>query len=279
MEVFEQLKEIFGLSLIKTEDINFTLGALVALLFAFFATSFILRFFRKFVTRKLPIEDRNKFISIFQFLQYTIYIFVLMFTLKASGVDVTVLLTASAAIFIGLGFALQQLFQDLIAGILIILDQTLHVGDIIEIEGKVCRVEKISLRSTIAVTRNQRVMVIPNHKFLSDILFNWTQKSNIIRENVEVGVAYGSDTQLVKNILIECAKKHPRILKEFEPTVMFENFGDSSLDFALYFFINDGFTVPGIKSELRFEIDQQFRNHNITIPFPQRDVHLYQQNS
>ncbi|WP_026705856.1 mechanosensitive ion channel family protein [Flavobacterium soli] len=279
MELFEQLKEIFGLSLIKTKEVNFTLGALIALLFAFFATSFILRFIRKFVTRKLPADDRNKFISIFQFIQYAVYIFVLMFTLKASGVDVTVLLTASAAIFIGLGFALQQLFQDLIAGILIILDQALHVGDIIEIEGKVCRVEKISLRSTIAVTRNQRVMVIPNHKFMSDILFNWTQKSNIIRENVEVGVAYGSDTQLVKNILIECAKNHTRILNEYEPIVMFENFGDSSLDFALYFYIDDGFTVPAIKSELRFEIDQQFRKHNISIPFPQRDVHLYQQNS
>jgi len=275
MEIIDRLVEIFKFSLIKTEDINFTLGALVALIVAFMITSFFLRFIRKFITRKLPSEDKNKFISIFQFLQYLVYIFVLMFTLNASGVNISVLLTASAAIFIGLGFALQQLFQDLISGVLIILDQSLHVGDIIEIEGKVCKVQQISLRSTKAVTRNQRVLVIPNHKFMSDVLFNWTQNSNIIRENITVGVAYGSDTALVKNVLQNCVTKNPNVLKDPEPVVLFEDFGDSSLNFAVYFFINDAFTAPGLKSELRFEIDQQFRQHKITIPFPQRDVHVY----
>ncbi len=279
MEIIERLKDIFGLSLIKTEDVNLTLGAIIALILAFILTSYFLKFVRKFITRNLPPEDKNKFVSIFQFVQYLVYLFVIMFTLNASGVNISVLLTASAAIFLGLGFALQQLFQDLISGILIILDQSLRVGDIIEIDGKVCRVEKISLRSTKAVTRNLRVMVIPNHKFLTDILFNWTQNSEIIRENVEVGVAYGSDTELVKRILIDCVSRHESVLKSQEPVVMFENFGDSSLDFAVYFFVNDAFTVPRVKSELRFEIDRQFRLNKITIPFPQRDVHLFQPNS
>jgi small-conductance mechanosensitive channel len=279
MEIIEKIKDIFGLSLIKTEDVNLTLGAVIALILAFILTSYFLKFVRKFITRNLPLEDKNKFVSIFQFVQYLVYLFVIMFTLNASGVNISVLLTASAAIFLGLGFALQQLFQDLISGILIILDQSLRVGDIIEIDGKVCRVEKISLRSTKAVTRNLRVMVIPNHKFLTDILFNWTQNSDIIRENIEVGVAYGSDTELVKRILIDCVSKHESVLKISEPVVMFENFGDSSLDFAVYFFVNDAFTVPRVKSELRFEIDKQFRLNKITIPFPQRDVHLFQPNS
>lgn len=279
MEIFEKLKDIFGLSLIKTDDVNLTLGAIIALILAFIITSYFLKFVRKFITRNLPPEDKNKFVSIFQFVQYLVYLFVIMFTLNASGVNISVLLTASAAIFLGLGFALQQLFQDLISGILIILDQSLRVGDIIEIDGKVCRVEKISLRSTKAVTRNLRVMVIPNHKFLTDILFNWTQNSEIIRENIEVGVAYGSDTELVKRILIDCVSRHESVLKNPEPVVMFENFGDSSLDFAVYFFVNDAFTVPRVKSELRFEIDRQFRLNKITIPFPQRDVHLFQPNS
>lgn len=279
MEIIEKLKDIFGLSLIKTDDVNLTLGAIIALILAFIITSYFLKLVRKFITRNLPPEDKNKFVSIFQFVQYLVYLFVIMFTLNASGVNISVLLTASAAIFLGLGFALQQLFQDLISGILIILDQSLRVGDIIEIDGKVCRVEKISLRSTKAVTRNLRVMVIPNHKFLTDILFNWTQNSEIIRENVEVGVAYGSDTELVKRILIDCVSKHESVLKSQEPVVMFENFGDSSLDFAVYFFVNDAFTVPRVKSELRFEIDRQFRLNKITIPFPQRDVHLFQPNS
>jgi small-conductance mechanosensitive channel len=274
MEIIEQVKEVLGFSLIKTDDINITLGAIIALIIAFLLTSYVLNVIRKVVTRKLPEDDKNKFVSIFQFIQYIVYVFVVLFTLKTSGVDVSVLLTASAAIFIGLGFALQQLFQDLISGVLIILDQSLHVGDIIEVDGKVCRVEKISLRSTKAVTRNDRVMVIPNHKFLSDILFNWTQNSLEIRENITVGVAYGSDTKLVQTILENCAKQHSAVLKNRPIVALFQDFGDSSLDFEVFFFINDAFTVPIIKSEIRFAIDQEFRTNNISIPFPQRDIHI-----
>ena len=274
MEILDQVKELFGFSLIKTEEINITLGAIIALVIAFLITSYVLKIVRKVVTRNLPNEDKNKFVSVFQFIQYIVYVFVIMFTLRTSGVDVSVLLTASAAIFIGLGFALQQLFQDLISGVLIILDQSLHVGDIIEIDGKVCRVEKISLRSTKAVTRNDRVMVIPNHKFLSDILFNWTQNSPEIRENITVGVAYGSDTKLVQTILENCAKQHSAVLKDRPIVALFQDFGDSSLDFELFFFINDAFTVPKTKSEIRFAIDQEFRANNISIPFPQRDIHI-----
>lgn len=279
MDFFETVEEIFSFSLIKTDSINFTFGALVALFIAFLVTSLVLKFVRKVITKQLPEDDKNKFVSIFQFVQYLVYVFVVMFTLNVSGVNISVLLTASAAIFIGLGFALQQLFQDLISGILIILDQSLHVGDIIEIEGKVCRVEKISLRSTRAVTRNQRVMIIPNHKFLSDILFNWTQNNHEIREQISVGVAYGSDTHLVEKVLLASVSHHPKVLKSPSPVVFFEDFADSSLSFSVYFFIDDSFGAPKIKSDLRFEIDKQFRINKISIPFPQRDVHVLASNS
>lgn len=110
---------------------------------------------------------------------------------------------------------------------------------------------------------------------MSDILFNYTQNSRVTREFVEVGVAYGSDTRLVEQILLECAAANPRVLNEPNPIVLFEDFADSSLQFILFFYIEDAFGVPKIKSDLRFAIDQSFRNNKITIPFPQRDVHLY----
>ena len=276
MEIIKEIKEILGLSLIHTKDINFTLGALIAVVLAFFISSIILKLIRKLVTRNLPIEDTNKFISIFQFIKYLVYIFVVMFALNISGVNIGVLLTASAAIFIGLGFALQQLFQDLIAGVLIILDQSLKVGDIIEIDGKVGQVQKISLRSTRAYTRNQRVMIIPNHMFMNDLLFNWTQNDSIVRDNVQVGIAYGSDTHLAEKLLLEATQSIDGILKEPLPNVLFDNFGDSSLDFTVNFYVNDAFMVQGIKSQLRFEIDKKFRENKISIPFPQRDLHVYQ---
>lgn len=276
MELFDKLKDILGLSLIKTEDINVTIGALIAVIIAFFISSLALKIIRKLITRNLPVEDTNKFISIFQFIKYLVYVFVIMFALRISGVDISVLLTASAAIFIGLGFALQQLFQDLIAGVLIILDQSLKVGDIIEIDGKVGRVQKISLRSTRAYTRNERVMIIPNHMFMDDLLFNWTQNNNIIRDNVSVGIAYGSDTELAKKLLLESTQVVKEILDEPKPNVLFDEFGDSSLNFSVNFYVNDAFSVQRIKSDLRFEIDKQFRKHKISIPFPQRDLHIFQ---
>jgi small-conductance mechanosensitive channel len=118
-------------------------------------------------------------------------------------------------------------------------------------------------------------MVIPNHKFMLDTLFNWTQNSFTNREQVDVGVAYGSDVQLVKRLLLQCAKESNEVAKDQEPVVFFEDFGDSSLNFSLYFYVDNGMNSPAIKSDLRFAIDAAFRSNNITIPFPQRDVHMF----
>jgi len=200
---------------------------------------------------------------------------VLLFTLNASVVDITIFLTASAVFFIGIGFALQQFFKDLLSGILIILDQSLKVKDLIEIEGKICKVEKISLRYTKAITRNETVMIIPNHVFLSNILLNLTQNDNVVRESLEVGVSYHSDTKLVSEILLKTTSDHPEVLKEPIPFVSFLNFGESSLDFAVFFNVNEIFTVGGIKSQLRFVLNEEFKNHHISIPILQRDVHFY----
>jgi len=274
MSQFSKLSDIVQLSLFKTKDVDFTLGTLIILILVFFVTKIVLRLTRRLLTRKLPLEDKNKFVSIFQFIQYIVYLFVIMFTLNASGVNVSVLLTASAAIFLGLGFALQQLFQDVISGILIILDQSLHVGDIIEVDGKVCKVQKVSLRSTKAVTRNERVLVIPNHKFLSDVLFNWTQNSPVVRENIDIKVGFDSDVSLVKKILLDVASQHPEVMKDPAPLVFFEHFGDYAYEFTLYTFIDNVFFAPKIKSEIRFNIEEKFRSHAIRMPFPKRDVHI-----
>lgn len=273
-EILVEIKEFLGFSLYHSSQVNITVGLILALLIALILTRIVLKIIRKFITQKLPSEDKSKFVGIFQFIQYLVYVFVVMFTLNAAGINISVLLTASAAIFIGLGFALQQLFQDVISGVLIILDQSLHVGDIIEVNDRVCKVEKISLRSTKAVTRNNRVMVIPNHKFLTDVIINWTQNSTDVRDFVKVGVAYGSDTKLVEQLLLQCASQHPEVLPNPKPMVFFEDFGDSALVFSLYFYVSDGFKLPKIQSEVRFAIDQAFRSNKITIPFPQRDVHV-----
>lgn len=283
-EVIEQdiwglLQEFWNFTLfsynISGEKISITIGLLILVVLAFLLTSVVLRIIRSFITSKLMEEDKMKFISVFKFIKYFVYVAVILITLSSAGVDVTILLTASAALFVGIGLALQELFQDVIGGVFIILDKSLLVGDVIEMEGRVARVFEIKLRTTRALTRDDKVMIIPNHKFISDTVFNYTQNHKTTREFVRVGTAYGSDVEKVREVLLECAREQKGILKKPEPFVLFEDFGDSALLFGLHFYVSDSFVDPKVKSELRFKINNKFRLNNITIPFPQRDVHMF----
>ena len=155
---------------------------------------------------------------------------------------------------IGVGLALQTLFQDIICGIFVLIDKTIHVGDIIEIDEKIVRVTDIDLRTTKGLSIENKVLVIPNHTYLTNTLYNWTQNGAVTRENVSIGVAYGSDTLLVKELLIKAAKNTKDILDTTEPIVYFVEFGESALNFNLVFNIADSFFSIRIKSDLNFEI-------------------------
>lgn len=275
-EVWSEFKDLLAFKVLPGDSINISVGTILTVIIVIVVVTFLLKLVYKVVTSNLPEEDKNKFVSIFGFFKYLLYIFVILTVLHASGVNLTVMLTASAALFIGLGFALQYLFQDIISGVLIILDQSLHVGDIIEVEDKIGKVFEIRLRTTRAITRDDKVIVIPNHIFLTDSIYNYTQNHRTTRESVKVGVAYGSDVRLVSKILEEVVASQKGVLKNPKSFVLFEDFGDSALLFSINFFINDSFSDPRLKSEIRFKINDKFREHNISIPFPQRDVHIFQ---
>lgn len=258
------------------KSINLTVGLLLLLTVALVATKFLLKWLRHILTRKMEQEDQQKFTSVFKFTNYVIYIVAVLVTLSAAGIDITLVITASAALFVGLGLALQELFKDVLGGIFIIVDKSLQVGDVVEVDGKVGKVFEIKLRTTRAITRDDKVLILPNHKFISDIVYNYTQNHKTTREKVTVGVAYGSDVNLVTQILEQVAAGQKQILKNPKPFVLFDDFGDSALMFSLNFFTNDSFRDPRIKSELRYKINAKFKENNISIPFPQRDVHIIQ---
>ncbi len=267
-------------------DLGFTLGSgdhkvriavwtLLLVILSFVAARFFLKWIRLLlITRNMQEPDKLKFISFFKFVQYITYIIVGFAVLSASGINVTPFLAASAALLVGLGLALQELFQDVIGGIFIFIDKSLLVGDIVEIDGKVARVVEVSLRTTRAITRDDKIVVIPNHKFISEIIINYTQNHKTTRELVKIGVAYGSDVKKVEALLLQSVSEHSKVLKKPKPFVLFDDFGDSALQFSVLFFITDSFSDPKIKSEIRFRIDQLFRENNISIPFPQTDVHI-----
>lgn len=277
-EIWDAVKVVwnFGLHLGEGDKaVNITLGLLLVLGLAFVITGFVMKALRNFFTRKMDQEDRLKFVSVFKYVRYLTYVVVILFTMSAAGIDITILITASAALFVGVGLALQELIQDIIAGILILVDKSLRVGDVIEHQGKIAKVLDIKLRSTRALTRDDKVLIIPNHKFISDVIFNYTQNHRTTRESVTVGVAYGSDVELVTRLLLQAAHDQRGVLKTPKPFVLFEDFGDSALIFSIYFFLTDSYMDPRVKSGIRYSIDALFREHKVSIPFPQRDVRIY----
>ena len=270
----EKIKELFNYTFSFGEKVHISVLAIIILILAFIITAFLLKVLRKFITRKLPENDKVKFVSVFSYLKWLVYIIIFLITMHTAGVNVTAIFAASAALLIGVGLALQTLFQDIISGIFILIDQSVHVGDIIELEGKVGRVEEINLRTTRAVTVDNKVLVIPNHLYSTNSLYNWTENGVETREGINVGVAYGSDVKLVEKLLLDAAKGNTSVLKYPEPKVLFMNFGDSSLEFRIAFTIKNSFEVRFVQSDIRFEIDRLFRENDIKIPFPQRDIHI-----
>ncbi|SDL43211.1 Mechanosensitive ion channel [Salinimicrobium catena] len=282
-DIWGTIQDFLNYSLINVgseeNPIRITVWVILLVIVAFLLTNIVMRGIRIFFTRKMEEPDKLKFISVFKFIRYLVYVVVIIVTLSSAGIDITILLTASAALFVGLGLALQELFQDIIGGLFIIIDKSLLVGDVVEMDGRVGRVIDIKLRTTRLLTRDDKVMIIPNHKFTSEIILNFTQNHRTTRELVRVGVAYGSDTEKVKKLLLESVHEQAGITKKPSPFVLFEDFGDSALIFSVNFFVTDSFVDPKIKSQVRYNIDQKFREHNITIPFPQRDVHFFNRSS
>ncbi len=276
--IWQRVSDFLNLHIDITKDISVSVLDLLILTTVIFVTSVVLKIIYRILTRKIPEHDKGKFQVVYGYFRWLVYVVIFLVTLDSVGVNVTAIFAASAALLIGIGLALQTFFQDIISGIFILIDQSVQVGDIIELDGKVGRIEEIKLRTTRAVTIDNKVLIIPNHLYLTKILYNWTQNGSLTRESVDVGVAYGSDVELVKKLLIDVAQKHESILKHPEPLVLFTDFGDSSLNFKLIFTLNDSFIAAIPKSDIRFEINRLFKENNISIPFPQRDIHIIEKN-
>ena len=218
---------------------------------------------------------KGKAQSIYQILKYVIYVIAITLFIESLGFNITIFIASLSALFIGLGLGIQNIFNDIVSGFIILLDRSIKIGDIVEIdETLVGRVIKINLRTSMIITRNDVEVIIPNSKFTNDNVTNWTHNSTRTRFSINVGVAYGSDVQLVEKLLEETINENDMVDKKMPPEVHFVDFGESSLDFVIYFYSNNNFRIERLKSDLRFSIDQKFRDNNVTIPFPQRDVHM-----
>ena len=264
--------DFFNYQIHLGSGITLTPKALLIIIGVFILTYFLLKLFKKIIVKTLSSDAQAKFRSIFSFFNYSVYLIVILITLDNVGVNVTAIFAASAALLVGIGLALQTLIQDVISGVFILADQTVHVGDIIQVDGQVGKVENIKLRTTRAVTRDNKVLIIPNHKFLTSILYNWTENGSLTRESISIGIAYGSDVNVFKEAVVAVAAAHPYVLKKPEAFVLFEDFGDSALMFDLFFSIDNSFKANVVKSDIRFQVFDKLKELDIEIPFPQRTI-------
>ena len=208
---------------------------------------------------------------------YLLLVIATLIALPIAGIPITVFTVIGGALAIGIGFGAQNLFNNLMSGIIIMLEQPIRIGDVIELEEQEGRVQNIGNRC-VRVRRTDGVdVLVPNSHFLEQQVVNWTLFDNAIRGSVRVGVAYGSPTDKVAAIIEKIASRHPEILSRPEPArVLFEDFGDSALVFNLLFWtqVLRPMDLRVIQSDLRFQIDAAFREDGIVIAFPQQDVHL-----
>ncbi len=200
-----------------------------------------------------------------------------VFGISALGVDLSNIALIAGALSVGIGFGLQTIVSNFVAGIILLIERPIKVGDWVMVGGSEGLVKRITVRSTELQTFQRASVIIPNSDFISTSVVNWTHKDHYGRIEVAVGVAYGSDVEKVRKILLDCAQRHERVLTSPEPNVIFMNFGSSSLDFELRCFTSEVSYRLVIASDLRFAIDKGFREAGIEIPFPQQVVHFANQ--
>jgi len=205
-------------------------------------------------------------------LKYVIYTFATLGTIQALGISFSLMWAGSAALLVGVGLGLQQTFNDLFSGLVLLGEGTVEVDDILEVDGIIGRVVSIGLRTSKMVTRDRIDLIIPNSKLVTEKVVNWSHFQSSTRFEIKVGVAYGSDVEKVKELLLKAVEDQQGVMVNPAPQVQLQEFGDSSLNFGLFFFSKDFWRIEFIKSNLRFRIIQLFKEHHIEIPFPQRDL-------
>jgi len=277
-EFLKRAKEILEFKIIEVSDHVFTLYHVILFIGIIFLVRLVVKAMEAFVQRKIKGKqwiDEGKQFAIIQLAKYLIYLVGIVIGLKSIGVDVTVLIFGSTALFVGLGFGLQEAFRDLVSGVILLFEGNVKVSDVIEMDNGIVGVVKvINLRTSKVRTRDGITMIVPNSELVNKRVVNWSNSNKLTRFNVKIGVSYGSDVEKVREVLMNVAQREESITTRIPSFVRFSDFGDSALIFELFFWTEQVWRIETTKSKLRFEINTEFRKHNIKIPFPQRDLHV-----
>ncbi|MEZ4877078.1 MAG: mechanosensitive ion channel [Flavobacterium sp.] len=266
------MKEFLDYTLIEYDNFNFKVYTLLEIIVVFFIVKLLLYIIKTGITKSTRFDVAKKY-SVYQLIKYFAYVITAVTFFHIIGFNVSYLLLGSSALLVGLGFGLQNLFSDFISGIILLIDSSVKVDDVIEVDGLVGKVVQIDFRTTMVVTRDDKYIIVPNTDLTKNQLVNWTHNDILSRFEIKVGVSYNSDVNVVIKLLKEATLSHKDVEKKPEPIIRFSDFGESSLDFTILFWSNEVFRIENIKSDIRIKIFDLFNENTIEIPFPQRVVH------
>ena len=277
-ELFEHLILLWNHKL-SLGGIQLSLGSLfVALTLLLFSTRL-----SRFVTRQIDKRILQKFVPDqgTQATYHTLVFYVLLaicvsISLGVAGIPLTVFTVFGGAIAIGVGFGSQNIMNNFISGIILFLEKPVRVGDLVEIDTATGTVLSIGPRSTKIRNAEGKVFIIPNSFFVERSVLNWSFSGHKIKNQINFGVDYKSDIELVEKLVLSIVKNEDGVLQTDDPFVIFDNFNSSLLDFQVHFWCDLRYkkSGPQIKSNIRFKINKAFKENNISMPFPQQDVHF-----
>ena len=272
----ETILSFLEFELIKIGENTIRVYSLFTILIIFILTKAILWLIKRALYSKNQISklDNKDTYALFQIIKYIIWVIAIGLILEFLGIKVTVLLAGSAALLVGIGLGLQQTFNDVISGIILLSEKSIRIDDVLDIDGVVVKIQSIGIRTSKGINTDDITMIIPNSLITTNKVINWSHQSEKARFRIDVGVSYGSDVDLVIKVLEESAFEHPDIYNKELIEVRLINFGPSSLDLQILFYSENIFSIGKVKSDIRKIISRNLDANNITIPFNQLDLHI-----
>jgi len=248
---------------------------LLTIFLAVVASRLLVRFLKRNVYSKTEIERGAQY-TLSRLLKYVVIAAGFLVALQMIGFDLSILAVFGGLFGVGIGFGLQNIFSNFASGLILLLERPIQVGDIVEIDGLLGKVEDISFRVSIVDTFDNESIIVPNSDLVSERVTNWSYGGDTtLRLRIPIGVAYGTDVDKVKEILLDIAASEGEILEEPPPQVFFKEHGDSALNFELRVWIGSPLDRITVQNSTREKIDKRFNEENIEIPFPKRDVYLF----
>ena len=282
MRIFEKLitwlQTFWNTELFNLGNTQFTLKSIFLLIFSLVLLFYITAKIRNLLVKRIfPRYNLEVGISqsIGTLIRYILIILGLLVIFQTTGIDLSAIGLLIGALGIGIGFGLQNIVNNFISGIIILFERPVKIGDRVEIEDLSGNIVNISARATTIITNDNIAVIVPNSDLVSTRVINWSHNNRSVRLNFPVGVSYNEDPERIRRILIEVANENTGVLPDPPPDVLFEEFGESSLDFNLRVWTDEYSNKPKVlKSQLYYSIFRKFKAENIEIPFPQRDVYI-----